>query len=157
MRLSKSAISLLIASLLCGADSLTLGSEITVDKEGLRERETLWCVRDDRDVQAREKYLDGELDREFPESREWECEFRDLDSRDWDLYDRAPADLDRDSRDRVSLVHDLCDRDSLIRDICDRECRDLEFREEHPDPERDRPYSFVRLQSIFSPRVLRLL
>ena len=70
MRLSKSSISLLIASLLCDADSLTLGSEFAVDKEELRERETLWCVRDGREVQAREKYLDCELDREFRESHD---------------------------------------------------------------------------------------
>ena len=115
MRLSKSSISLLIASLLCDADSLTLDSEFAVDIEELRERETLWCVCDDRGVQAHEKYLDCELDRKFRKFRDWECEFRD----DQDFCDCEPRDLDRDLRDR----------ESLVRDFCDRECRDLEFRE----------------------------
>lgn len=115
MRLSKSSISLLIASLLCDTDSLTLDSEFAVDIEELHERETLWCVCDDRGVQAREKYLDCELDRKFRESRDRECEFRD----DRDLCDCEPRDLDRD----------LHDRESLVRDFCDRDCRDLEFRE----------------------------
>ena len=56
----------------------------------------------------------------------------------------------------INLGRDSRDRESLVRDFGDRECRDLEFGEEDSDLERDGPYSFVRLLSIFSPRVLRL-
>lgn len=146
MRLSKSTISFLRASsLLLGANSLTLGSDFADDIEERRERESLWCLRDKRDVYSREKCLDCEWDRESCEScesRERECEFRVLDSRDSDLLDCGPLDLDRGSRDR----------EFLVLDFCDRECRDLEFREVDSELERDRAYSFVRLFWIFSPR-----